>query len=158
MSSYSRKYINEKRKERRGDDRMKLAIVAAEFNYDITYAMVELAKEHAHFLGAEVTKVVKVPGVFDMPLAVKKLLERKDIDGVVTLGAVIEGQTEHDEIVMQHASRKIADLALEYDKPVALGISGPGMSRLEAHQRVKYAKRAVEAVVKMYRRLKEIEE
>ncbi len=137
---------------------MRLAIVAAEFNYDITYAMVELAKEHAEFLGAEVRKVVKVPGVFDMPLAVKKLLERDDIDGVVTLGAVIEGQTEHDEIVMQHASRKIADLALEYNKPVALGISGPGMSRLEAHQRVKYAKRAVEAAVKMYRRLKEIEE
>ncbi|NOZ83021.1 MAG: 6,7-dimethyl-8-ribityllumazine synthase [Euryarchaeota archaeon] len=135
---------------------MKLAIVAAEFNYDITYAMVELAKEHAQFLGAEVVHVVKVPGVFDMPLAVKKLLERKDVDGVVTLGAVIEGQTEHDEIVMQHASRKIADLALEYSKPVALGISGPGMSRLEAHERVKYAKRAVEAVVKMHRRLKEL--
>jgi|Deesub1362B_J571_1020462.scaffolds.fasta_scaffold10185_3 6,7-dimethyl-8-ribityllumazine synthase len=145
-------------RKRRGDDRMRLAIVAAEFNYDITYAMVELAKEHAQFLGAEVKKIVRVPGVFDMPLAVKKLLEREDIDGVVTLGAVIEGQTEHDEIVIQHASRKIADLALEYDKPVALGISGPGMSRLEAHQRVKYAKRAVEAAVKMYRRLREIEE
>ncbi len=135
---------------------MKLAIVAAEFNYDITYAMVELAKEHAEFLGAEVVQVVKVPGVFDMPLAVKKLLERRDVDGVVTLGAVIEGQTEHDEVVMQHASRKIADLALEYSKPVALGISGPGMSRLEAHERVKYARRAVEAVVKMHRRLKEL--
>ncbi len=137
---------------------MKLAIVAAEFNYDITYAMVELAKEHAEFLGAQVVRVVKVPGVFDMPLAVKKLLERQDVDGVVTLGAVIEGQTEHDEVVMQHASRKIADLALEYAKPVALGISGPGMSRLEAHERVKYAKRAVEAAVKMHRRLKELEE
>ncbi len=137
---------------------MKLAIVAAEFNYDITYAMVELAKEHAEFLGARVVRVVKVPGVFDMPLAVKKLLERQDVDGVVTLGAVIEGQTEHDEVVMQHASRKIADLALEYSKPVALGISGPGMSRLEAHERVKYAKRAVEAAVKMHRRLKELEE
>ncbi len=137
---------------------MRIGIVAAEFNYDITFAMVELAREHAQFLGAEVVKVVKVPGVFDMPLAVKKMLEREDIDGVVTLGAVIEGETEHDEVVMQHASRKIADLALEYNKPVSLGISGPGMSRLEAHARVKYAKRAVEAVVKMHRRLKELEE
>jgi 6,7-dimethyl-8-ribityllumazine synthase len=135
---------------------MNIGIVAAEFNYDITYAMVELAKEHAEFLGAKVSNIVKVPGVFDMPLAVKKLLEKRDIDGVVTLGAVIEGETEHDDIVIQHASRKIADLALEYNKPVSLGISGPGMSRIEAHARVKYAKRAVEAVVKMIKKMEEL--
>ncbi len=131
-----------------------IGIVASEFNYDITYAMVELAKEHADFLGAKVTKVLKVPGTFDMPLGVKSLLEDNAIDGVVTLGAVIEGETEHDEIIMQHAARKMVDLSLEYNKPVALGISGPGMSRLEAHTRVKYAKRAVESVVKMLQRLK----
>jgi 6,7-dimethyl-8-ribityllumazine synthase len=136
---------------------MKIGIVASEFNYDITYAMVELAKEHAQFLGAEIEKTVKVPGAFDMPLAVKKLLEMEEIDGVVTLGAVIEGETGHDEIVIQHASRKIADLSLEYGKPVSLGVSGPGMTRLEAHARVKYAKRAVESVVKMIKRLKELE-
>jgi 6,7-dimethyl-8-ribityllumazine synthase len=137
-------------------DKINLGIVAAEFNYDITYAMVELAKEHAAFLGANVTHLVKVPGVFDMPLAVKKLLGKKDVDAVVTLGAVIEGQTEHDEIVIQHASRKIADLALEYNKPTSLGISGPGMSRLEAHKRVDYAKRAVEAAVKSVKALRDI--
>jgi 6,7-dimethyl-8-ribityllumazine synthase len=132
-------------------ENIKLGIVAAEFNYEITYAMVELAKEHAKFLGVVVEDVVKVPGVFDMPLAVKMLLERCDINCVVTLGAVIEGQTEHDEIVAQHATRKIADLALDYNKPVGLGISGPGMSRLDAHKRIDYAKKAVEAAVKMCR-------
>jgi len=135
-----------------------IAIVASEFNYDITYAMVELAKEHASFLGVDVSNIIKVPGSFDMPLAVKKLLGKKDIDGVVTLGAVIEGETGHDEVVIQHASRKIADLSLEYNKPVALGISGPDMSRLEAHNRVKYAKRAVESVVKMIKKMKELDE
>jgi len=118
--------------------------------------MVELAKEHADFLGAKVTRIVKVPGVFDMPLAVKKVLECKDVDCAVTLGSVIEGATEHDEIVIQHAARKIADLALETGKPTALGISGPGMSRLEAHKRVEYAKRAVEAAVKTTKTLNAI--
>ncbi len=136
---------------------VKIGIVASEFNYEITYPMVELAKEQAEFLGAEVTHIVKVPGVFDMPLAVKKLLEKRNIDGVVTLGAVIEGETKHDEIVIQHASRKIADLMLEYNKPVSLGIAGPGLSRLAAQERVEYAKRAVEAVVKMVKRMKELE-
>ena len=134
--------------------KVRIGAVVAEFNYDITHMMLELAKEHARFLDAEITRVIAVPGVFDMPLAVKKLLLEDEIDAVITLGAVIEGATDHDQIVVQHASRKIADLALDYDKPVALGISGPGMTRLEAHQRVDYAKRAVEAAVKMYRRLK----
>ncbi len=131
--------------------KIRLGIVAAEFNYEITYAMVELAKEHARFLDAGIVSLVKVPGVFDMPLAVKRMLEKDNIDGVVALGAVIEGKTQHDEIVAQHASRKISDLSLEYEKPVGLGIAGPGMSRLEAHERVEYAKRAVEAAVKMCR-------
>jgi len=137
-------------------EKINLGIVAAEFNYDITFAMVELAKEHARFLDAEVVEIVKVPGVFDMPLAVKRMLQRNDIDGLVVLGAVIEGSTEHDEIVTQHAARKIADLSLDYEKPIGFGISGPGMSRLEAHQRVTYAKRAVEAAVKMIKTLRGI--
>ncbi|PKL67085.1 MAG: 6,7-dimethyl-8-ribityllumazine synthase [Methanobacteriales archaeon HGW-Methanobacteriales-1] len=133
---------------------VRIGAVVAEFNYDITHMMLELAKEHAKFLDSEITEVITVPGVFDMPLAIKKLLKQEDIDAVITLGAVIEGSTDHDQIVVQHASRKIADLALEYDKPVSLGISGPGMTRIEAHQRVEYGKRAVEAVVKMCDRLK----
>jgi 6,7-dimethyl-8-ribityllumazine synthase len=138
-------------------EKISIGIVAAEFNYDITFAMVELAKEHARFLDVDVTAVVRVPGVFDMPLAVKKLLQRDDIDGLVVLGAVIEGSTEHDEIVAQHAARKVADLALDYEKPIGLGITGPGMSRMEAHQRVGYAKRAVEAAVKMIKTIREIQ-
>jgi len=137
-------------------ERIKLGFVVSEFNRDITYQMEILGREHASFLGAEVVKTVLVPGVFDMPLAIKKMLERDDIDAVVAIGCVIEGATEHDEIVAQHAARKIADLALEYNKPVTLGISGPGMSRMEAHERVDYAKRAVEAAVKMVKRLREV--
>ena len=71
----------------------------------------------------------------------------------MTIGCVIEGATQHDEIVVQHAARKIIDLSLEYNKPVTLGISGPGMSRLEAHQRIDYARRAVESAIKLVQRL-----
>jgi len=88
-----------------------------------------------------------------MPLAIKKLCQREDIDAVVTIGSVIEGETDHDQVVMQHAARKIMDLSLEFNKPVTLGIPGPGMTRMAAHERVDYAKRAVEAAVKLVRRL-----
>ena len=133
---------------------MKIGIVVSEFNYDITQSMLERAQAHADFLDAKVVEVLHVPGVYDMPLGVKKMLQRKDIDGVVTIGAVIEGETEHDEIVINQASRKITDLSLEFDKPVGLGITGPGMSRLQAEARIERAKSAVESVVKMHKRLK----
>ncbi len=129
--------------------KMKIGIVVSQFNYDITSMMLERAKEHADFLGAEVAEVIHVPGVFDMPLAIKRLLNKKEIDGVVTLGAVIKGETDHDETVIAHAARKIADLALEFDKPVSLGITGPGMTRMQAQQRIERAKAAVESVVKL---------
>ena len=88
-----------------------------------------------------------------MPLAIKKMCEDAGIDGVVTLGCVIEGETGHDEIVIQHAARKIIDLSLQYDKPVTLGISGPGMTRLQAEERIEKGREALEACVKLLKNL-----
>ncbi|MHC1631696.1 MAG: 6,7-dimethyl-8-ribityllumazine synthase [Methanotrichaceae archaeon] len=134
---------------------IRLGFVVAEFNRDITYQMEILGREHAEFLGAEVTRMLMVPGVYDMPLAVKKLLSRDDIDAVVTIGCVIQGDTGHDEIVAHNAARKIIDLSLEFDKPATLGISGPKMSRPDAYRRIDYSKRAVEAAVKLVKRLED---
>ncbi len=130
-----------------------IGVVVSEFNFDITSMMLERAKAHAEFLDANIAKVMTVPGVFDMPLAVKKLVKDKSIDGVITLGAVIEGETDHDQIVMQNAARKIADLSVEYDKPVTLGISGPGETRLQAQDRIEKGRDAIESCVKLLRRL-----
>ena len=135
---------------------IRVAIVASEFNYDVTLLMVERAKEEVAFLGASLGPVVKTPGVYDVPLAAKALLERSDVDAVVALGAVIEGETNHDEVVMNQATRKLADLAVEYGKPVGLGISGPGETRLQAQDRIENAANAVRAAVKMVRRLREL--
>ena len=89
---------------------MKIAIVVSEFNFDVTRMMLEMAREHARFLGVEVARVHIVPGVFELPMAAKHALSQPDIDGVAALGAVIEGETRHDEVVIQHAARKIMDL------------------------------------------------
>lgn len=131
----------------------KLGFVVSEFNRDITYQMELLGREHAQFLGAEVKAVIYVPGVYDMPIVARKLLRREDIDAVVTIGCVIQGETAHDEVVVSQAARKLMDLSLEFDKPVTLGITGPKMSRPDAQKRVDYAKRAVEAAVKLLQRL-----
>ncbi len=136
---------------------MKIGIVVSEYNYDITMSMLKRAEEHARFLEVTVEKVLQVPGTFDIPLGVKRLLEMNNVEGVVTLGAVIKGETDHDQIIMQNAARKIEDLSVEYSKPVALGISGPNQTRLQAQARIEMAKDAVDSVVKMLKKLKEIE-
>src|SRR3989338_2457740 len=132
----------------------RLGIVVSDYNADITHLMGKIAEEHAEFLGAKAVKTIRVPGAFDMPLAVSTLINKKEIDGVVCLGAVVEGDTDHDQIVAQNAARKMADLSVEYGKPVALGISGPGMSRADGVKRIEsYAKRSVETALKMIRNL-----
>ncbi|MCL4421264.1 MAG: 6,7-dimethyl-8-ribityllumazine synthase [Candidatus Thermoplasmatota archaeon] len=136
--------------------KMKIGIVVSEYNYDITMSMLKRAEEQANFLDVKIGAVLQVPGTFDIPLGVKRLLEKKEIEGVVTLGAVIKGETDHDQIIMQNAARKIEDLSVEYSKPVALGISGPNQSRLQAQARIEMAKDAVDSVVKMLKRINEI--
>lgn len=127
-----------------------VGIVVSEFNYDISSMMLERAKEHAKLLGMNVVAVEVVPGAYDMPLVVKKLLSRKDIDGVATVGAIIQGDTKHDEVIGSQIARKLMDLALEFNKPVGLGISGPGQTRAQATSRIDdYAKRAIETVAKL---------
>jgi 6,7-dimethyl-8-ribityllumazine synthase len=143
------------KKEREGNG-IRIAIVGSEFNYDITTMMIERAREEIDFLGAALGPVVKTPGVYDMPIAVQALMGRKDVDAVVTLGAVIEGETHHDEVIMNQAARKLTDLSVEFSKPLGLGISGPGETRLQAQDRIENAAVAVRSVVKMVRRLREI--
>jgi len=132
---------------------IKLGFVVAEFNRDITYMMYMLPEDIPNFLGAEAKERRYAPGAYDMPLAIKKMLRDNKVDAVVTIGCVIEGATQHDEIVVQHAARKIIDLSLEFEKPVTLGISGPGMTRIEATERIEYGKRAVESAIKLVQRL-----
>ena len=114
----------------------KIGMVAAEFNFEVTSLMIERAKAEAEFLGVKIVKTILVPGVFEIPMAVKKMLESDDIDAVITLGAVITGETKHDEVVVAQSSRKIMDLGLEYNKPVGFGVTGPGMTELQAMDRI----------------------
>ncbi|MCQ2079686.1 MAG: 6,7-dimethyl-8-ribityllumazine synthase [archaeon] len=130
----------------------KIGAVVAEFNYQVTSLMLERAKAEAELLDVEISPIVKVPGVFDMPLAIKKLAARSDIDAVITLGAVITGETKHDEVVVAQASRKIMDMSLEYDKPVTFGVTGPGMTELQAMDRIEKGAEVVAAAVKMLKR------
>ncbi|MEM0360462.1 MAG: 6,7-dimethyl-8-ribityllumazine synthase [Candidatus Diapherotrites archaeon] len=127
-----------------------IAIVLADFHKEMAEKMLFFAKKKAESLGVQVSLVARVPGAFEAPLAVKKILEKKQADAIVVLGIVLRGGTEHDVMVAGNAFRKIADLSIEFEKPVCSGIIGPRVSKKQAMQRLKpYSEHAVEAAVKM---------
>ena len=137
---------------------MNIAIVVSEFNEEVTSRMLAIAKEKADLMKLKITHISMVPGAYDMPIIVDSLLNKKDIDAVVTLGAIIKGQTKHDEVISHAAAQALTDLSLKYQKPVSLGISGPGMQERHAYARIRpVAERAVEAVVKISDELKRIQ-
>ncbi len=137
---------------------MNIAIVTAEFNEEITSRMLDVALEKAKSLKLRVKYSCRVPGAYDMPIIVNSLLQKKDVDGVVTLGAIIKGQTKHDEVIASTTAKTLTNLSLKYQKPVSLGISGPGMQERHAYARIRpVAERAVEAVLKISNELEKIQ-
>jgi len=136
---------------------LNIAIVVSEFNDEITSKMLDVAIEKAKSLKLNIKFTCKVPGVFDMPIVIDSLLKKKEIDAVITLGAVIKGQTKHDELITNATVRAITELSIKYQKPVTLGITGPGMSDRQAQARIRpVAERAVEAAEKIAEQLRKI--
>jgi len=132
--------------------------VVSEFNKEITSRMLSVAQEKANLMKLKIIYTCKVPGAFDMPIIVDALLKKKDVDGIVTLGAIIKGQTKHDEVISHSTAKSLIDLSIKYQKPVSFGISGPGMQERHAYARIRpVAERAVEAVVKISEELQRIQ-
>lgn len=139
--------------------KIRIAIIVSEFNSDITFQMLNKAKDHAQKIKADVRYICFAPGSFDMPLLIEELLKKNDVDAAVTLGAVIKGETSHDDIVAENAARLIADLSLKYGKPIGLGITGPDMTLEQAKDRIDIVPlRAVNAAVNMAIRIKKLKE
>ena len=128
---------------------MKLGIVVSQWYWEeITGNMLDLAVETATENKIQ-TQIIKVPGSYDIPLAVKKLLKQHDINGVITLGAIIQGDTDHDKVIAYSVVQALTQLSLEFEKPVALGINGPRMTMAQAVDRISKAKLVTEACIEM---------
>ena len=124
--------------------------MVSEFNQEVTSRMLLVTQEKAKKMKLKITYTCKVPGAYDMPIIVNALLQKKNVDGVVTLGAIVKGQTKHDEVIAHSTAKALTQLSLKYEKPVSLGISGPGMQERHAYARIRpVAERAVEAIVKI---------
>ena len=124
-----------------------IGLVVAQFYEDIAEVMEEQALENASRLDVEITRTVSVRGVYDTPLAADRLARRDEIDAVAVLGAVITGDTDHDQVVAHTAAQKLSDVSLQRDTPVTFGVIGPAMSSAEAYERIDYGAEAIPIAV-----------
>ncbi len=126
---------------------VRLGLVVAEFNRSVTEEMEETARETAADRGAEIVATLSVPGAYDTPLAADRLARREGIDAVAVVGAIVTGETDHDQVIGNAAARGLTEVSLDRDTPVALGITGPGMTADQARARTDYGARAVESAL-----------
>lgn len=103
---------------------LKVAIVAGRFNDFIGEKLLSGAIDTLIRSGADDKDidVVKVPGAFEIPLAVGALAAKKKYDAIVCVGVVIRGSTPHFDYVAGEASKGVARAAAKYGIPVGFGI------------------------------------
>ncbi len=106
------------------DGSEKVAIIASRFNHIITDRLVEGARDAflRHGGGEEYLDLILVPGAFEIPFALDKVLATCDYSGVCCLGAIIRGSTPHFDYVAAEATKGIANTTLKYQKPVTFGV------------------------------------
>ena len=102
----------------------RFAIVVAEWNDEITDALYESAVTSLKSHGVTAENILKksVPGTFELSLAALWMGEKKDIDAVICLGCVIQGETPHFDYICQAVAYGITEAGLKTRKPVIFGV------------------------------------
>ena len=120
---------------------MRLGIVCGSFHRDEVERMLEYARDEASSKNWEVADVAWVPGSMEAPLALDRMLRQDEMDGAVVLGIIERGETDHGLVMGQSVTKAVIDLQITHNKPIGLGIIGPGAEpehiepRLEPHAR-----------------------
>lgn len=127
------------------DPGRKIGIVCGSFHESEVERMLKWSSDEAVKLNLIVEDILWVPGAMEVPLALDRLLSRDDIEGAACLGIIEKGQTQHGLAMGQAVIKSIIELQLVHEKPVGLGIIGPGAEpahiepRLEPHARASIA-------------------
>lgn len=105
-------------------ENMKFGIVVSEWNTEITEALYEGAYNTLIKHGAKEENIIKkyVPGSFELTAGAKYLAEMTDVDAVITLGCVIQGETPHFDFVCQGVTQGMTQLNIQYNIPFIFGL------------------------------------
>ena len=103
---------------------MVFGIIVSEWNQDITSGLLNGAYNTLEGNGTKKDNIIvkSVPGAFELPLGAQTMFENTNVDAVICLGSVIQGETKHFDFVCESAAIGIKDVALKYNKPVIFGV------------------------------------
>ncbi len=128
----------------------KISIICGLYHEEHIARMLEFAQQEAEILGLEITEVIWVPGAMEIPLALERQLRKDEIDAAACLGIIEKGQTKHGLAMGQAVTKAIVDLQLKHDKPIGLGIIGPGAKPEHIEPRIEpHARAAISAISSM---------
>jgi 6,7-dimethyl-8-ribityllumazine synthase len=120
---------------------LNLGVVCGSFHKEQVERMLKFAIDEASSKNLEVSEVVWVPGSMEAPLALDRMLQSTEIQGAVVLGIIERGETDHGLVMGHSVTKSVIELQIKHNKPVGLGIIGPGAEpehiepRLEPHAR-----------------------
>lgn len=139
---------------------MRIAIVSSRFNRKVCDGLLDGAKRALRELKIRNATVVRVPGSFEIPVVAKKLVATRKYDAVVAIGAIIKGETRHDEYLAHAVTQMLSWISFIYGVPVTFGII-TAMSDEQAlaragRDRENRGYQAARAAVEMVRTLKRI--
>lgn len=95
--------------------KQKIGIVASEFNKEFVDGLVANCSRE---LRGKAVETVRVPGAYEIPFMVKRMLRRKDIAVVIAFGVIWQGKTAHADLIASAVTNNLMSLSLEFDKPV----------------------------------------
>ena len=119
----------------------KILIVTADYYKDITASLLKSANNNLNKFS---TKIIKVPGVFEVPFVISQNI--KKYDGFIALGCVIKGETPHFDFISNAATQAIMNLSVDSKKPIGNGII-TCLNMKQAKARSKKGKEAAKAVI-----------
>ena len=99
-----------------------IAIVISEFNNKVSEGLLLGAKEAFEMCNGFKLDIFRVPGAFEIASTAKKIAKELKPDAIVTLGAVIKGETKHFNFISSECTRAIQNLTLEFDIPIMFGV------------------------------------
>jgi len=103
---------------------LKVGIVVSRFNEFITNRLLSGAEDalYRHGVNENDITIMWVPGVYEIPLAAKKLASTNQFDAIITLGTVIRGATPHFDYVSNEVAKGVANVSLDKEIPVIFGV------------------------------------
>lgn len=105
----------------------KFVIVVAEWNSEVTEALFQGAYKTLVDHGAQTQNILRanVPGSFELSFGSQVYAQKADVDAVIAIGCVIQGETKHNDYINHAVAHGLTDVALKYNKPVIFGVLTP---------------------------------